>query len=72
MSEEKPGNRERKVFGVNQDAELDAFKREIDLRQFAVSSGYAMDRRESWRGSAVLRRGGDKIVVKRRSRRNRN
>jgi Toprim-like/Protein of unknown function (DUF3991) len=65
MSEEKPGNRERKLFGVNQDAELDAFKREIDLRQFAVSSGYALDRRESWRGSTVLRRGGDKIVVKR-------
>jgi hypothetical protein len=65
MGEENPGNRERKVFWVNQDAELDAFKREIDLRQFAVSSGYAMDRRESWRGSTVLRRGGDKIVVKR-------
>jgi hypothetical protein len=24
-----------------------------------------MDRRESWRGSTVLRRGGDKIVIKR-------
>ncbi|HEX6497026.1 MAG TPA: DUF3991 and TOPRIM domain-containing protein [Acidobacteriaceae bacterium] len=45
--------------------ELDAFKREIDLRQFAASFGYEMDRRESWRGSTVLRRGGDKIVVKR-------
>lgn len=65
MGEEKPGNRERKVFWVDQDTELDAFKREIDLRQFAVSSGYAVDRRESWRGSTVLRRGGDKIVVKR-------
>ena len=49
----------------NQDSELDAFKREIDLRQFAVSLGYEIDRRESWRGSTVLRRGGDKIVVKR-------
>jgi hypothetical protein len=47
------------------DNELDVFKREIDLRQFAVSLGYQMDRRESWRGSAVLRSGGDKIVVKR-------
>jgi Toprim-like/Protein of unknown function (DUF3991) len=50
---------------VNRDSELDAFKREIDLRQFAVSLGYEMDRRESWRGSTVLRRGADKIVVKR-------
>jgi Toprim-like/Protein of unknown function (DUF3991) len=51
---------------VNSDSELDFFKREIDLRQFAVSLGYKMDRRESWRGSTVLRRGSDKIVVKRR------
>jgi Toprim-like/Protein of unknown function (DUF3991) len=50
---------------MNQDAELETFKREIDLRQFAVSLGYEIDRRESWRGSAVLRRGADKIVVKR-------
>jgi hypothetical protein len=51
----------------NPDTELDAFKREIDLRQFAASLGYQMDRQESWRGSTVLRRGGDKIVVKRNS-----
>jgi hypothetical protein len=50
---------------MNPDSELDAFKREIDLRQFAVSLGYEIDRRESWRGSMVLRRGADKIVVKR-------
>jgi hypothetical protein len=50
---------------MNSDTELDAFKREIDLRQFAASFGYEMDRRESWRGSTVLRCGGDKIVVKR-------
>jgi hypothetical protein len=50
---------------MDQDYELDAFKREIDLRQFAVSFGYQIDRRESWRGSAVLRRDADKIVVKR-------
>src|SRR6202158_4916762 len=62
----KTGNREGKsVLMMNQDSELDAFKREIDLRQFAVSLGYEIDRRESWRGSTVLRRGGDKIVVKR-------
>ena len=50
---------------MNLNSELDAFKRRIDLRQFAVSLGYEMDRRESWRGSTVLRRGADKIVVKR-------
>lgn len=50
---------------IHQDCELDAFKREIDLRQFAEGLGYQIDRRESWRGSAVLRRGVDKIVVKR-------
>src|SRR5580658_5062036 len=50
---------------MNQDRELDAFKREIDLRQFAASLGYEMDRGESWRGSTVLRSGADKIVVKR-------
>lgn len=50
---------------INQDCELDAFKREIDLRQFAVSLGYQIDWRESWRGSAVLRCAADKIVVKR-------
>src|SRR6266571_2575072 len=62
----KTGHRDGKgVLMMNQDSELDAFKREIDLRQFAVSLGYQIDRRESWRGSTVLRRGGDKIVVKR-------
>jgi hypothetical protein len=59
------GDREGKGVVVNQDSELDAFKRKIDLRQFAVSLGYEMDRRESWRGSTVLRRDADKIVVKR-------
>ena len=49
----------------NLDSELEAFKRQIDLRQLAVSLGYERDRRESWRGSTVLRRGADKIVVKR-------
>jgi len=49
----------------DRDSELDVFKREIDLRLFAMSFGYAIDSRESWRGSAVLRSGADKIVVKR-------
>lgn len=50
---------------INRDCELDAFKRDIDLRQFAESLGYQIDRRESWKGSAVLRCAADKIVVKR-------
>src|SRR6516162_1388471 len=59
------GNREGKGVLGNLDSELEAFKRQIDLRQLAVSLGYERDRRESWRGSTVLRRGADKIVVKR-------
>ena len=50
---------------MNQDTEVEAFKRDIDLRQFAASLGYQIDRHESWRGSTVLRCGRDKIVIKR-------
>jgi uncharacterized protein DUF3991/Toprim domain-containing protein len=59
------GHREGKGVPGNSDRELETFKREIDLRQFALSLGYEIDRRESWTGSTVLRRGADKIVVKR-------
>src|ERR1017187_7551223 len=59
------GNRERKGILMNQESELEVFKRKIELRQFVVSLGYQMDRRENRRGSTVLRRGADKIVVKR-------
>lgn len=47
------------------DAELERFKRDIDLRQYAAALGYEVDRRDSWRGSTVMRRGADKIVIKR-------
>ena len=50
------GHREGKGVFVNRDSELEAFKREMDLRQLAVGLGYEMDRRESWRGSTVPRR----------------
>ena len=63
-NQERLGNRERKV-SFDGPRELDAFKRDIDLRQLAISLGYEVDRRESWRGSTVLRSGADKIVVKR-------
>ena len=49
------------------DSELDSFKREIDLRAYAAEHGYQLDRKESWRGSSVLRNPAtnDKIIVKR-------
>lgn len=47
------------------DPELDAFKTDIDLRLFAASLGYALDAKESWRASAVMRAGPDKVIIKR-------
>lgn len=47
----------------NNDAELEAFKRDINLVEFAASLGYEVDARESSRSSAVLRNGADKIVI---------
>jgi hypothetical protein len=47
------------------DRELEAFKRQIDLREYAAKEGYVLDKRESWRGSAVMRKGGDKVIIKR-------
>ena len=46
------------------DLELEAFK-QLDLRAYAADRGYALDRKESWRGSAVMRNTAhDKIVIK--------
>jgi hypothetical protein len=47
------------------DDEIEAFKTDIDLREYAASLGYELHRKESWRGSAVMRAGGDKVVIKR-------
>src|SRR5580700_8701575 len=48
------------------DPELETFKNNIDLRAYAASHGYALDSKESWRGSAVMRHAaGDKIIIKR-------
>src|SRR5208283_3994562 len=50
------------------DNELESFKNGIDLRAYAAEQGYQLDRKESWRGSAVMRHpNGDKIVIKRGS-----
>ena len=49
------------------DAELESFKTSIDLRAYAASLGYAIDRRESCRASAVMRHpDGDKIIISRK------
>ena len=48
------------------DAELENFKRNIDLRAYAAGLGYERDAKESWSGSDVMRRSStnDKIVVR--------
>lgn len=46
--------------------ELEAFKSEINLTEFAATQGYVIDRKESSRSSIVMRReDGDKIIVAR-------
>lgn len=48
------------------DPELESFKAFIDLRVYAADQGYVLDRKESWRGSAVMRHAnGDKVIIKR-------
>jgi hypothetical protein len=50
------------------DAELEEMKTRIDMRAYAVAQGYTLDRKESWRGSSVMRHPrGDKIIIKRDS-----
>jgi hypothetical protein len=46
------------------DNELERFKTDINLSEFAASRGYALDRRESSKNCAVMRHpNGDKVVV---------
>lgn len=48
------------------DLELEKFKTEIDLRAFAASRGFQLSRKDSWRGSAVMKHPrGEKIIIKR-------
>jgi hypothetical protein len=48
------------------DPELEEFKTAIDLRVYAASRGYQLDRKESSRNSAVMRHAnGDKVIIKR-------
>lgn len=46
------------------DPELEAFRTQIDLRQYAASIGFALLKDKSSRSSAVMRRDADKIVIK--------
>jgi hypothetical protein len=48
------------------DPELESSKTAIDVRPYAAGFGYAWDRKESWRGSTVMRApDSDKIIIKR-------
>jgi hypothetical protein len=48
------------------DPELEFFKTLIDLRAYAASHGYLLDRKKSWHGSAVMHNAdGDKVIIKR-------
>jgi len=49
------------------DPELESFKTAIDLRAYAASQGYQLDRKESWRGTSVMRHpvSHDKVIIKR-------
>jgi hypothetical protein len=49
------------------DSELSAFKGSIDLRAYATAHGYQLDRKESWRGTSVMRHplSNDKVIIKR-------
>lgn len=46
------------------DAELEQFKT-LNLSHFAARYGYELDRHESSRNSAIMKRGGDKIIIAR-------
>jgi hypothetical protein len=48
------------------DTELESFKH-IDLRAYAAGQGYQLDRKESWRGTSVMRHpvSHDKVIIKR-------
>jgi len=52
----------------NDAAELAGFKRSINLTEYAASTGYELDKRESSRNSAVMRHpNGDKIIIARQA-----
>src|SRR5450759_3784978 len=46
------------------DEELESFKREIKLHEYAASLGFEVDRKESSKREIIMRRGGDKIAIR--------
>jgi len=46
------------------DEELERFKRDIRLHEYAAHLGYELDKQESSRRKIVMRRGGDKISIR--------
>jgi hypothetical protein len=50
-------------LAMKREQELERFKTDINLSEFAASKGYELDRRESSQASHVMRRGDDKIVI---------
>jgi 5S rRNA maturation endonuclease (ribonuclease M5) len=51
------------VVKMSRDTELERFKQEINLVEYAEVDGYKIDRRKSSRTSTVMRKGDDKIIV---------
>ena len=47
----------------NRRDEIERFKVEINLAEYMAAQGYELDRRESSKSSAVMRRGDDKLIV---------
>ena len=52
-----------RVIKMNRDDELQRFKTDINLVEFAEHRGYEIDKYQSSRASTVMRRGDDKIIV---------
>lgn len=48
---------------MGREDELERFKSEINLVQYAEGQGYQIDRKDSSRASTVMRQGADKIIV---------
>lgn len=60
---ERQADRACGVLKMQRADELERFKSQINLAEYAEAQGYEIDRRESSRASTVMRRGDDKIVV---------
>jgi predicted heme/steroid binding protein len=48
---------------MKREQELETFKREVSIGEYAAAQGYELDARESSAASQVMRRGAEKIVV---------